>query len=200
MQRGFNFFGGVTKALIPDNMKTAVVKADRYEPALNRVFEDFANHYNTTILPARVRKPKDKSLVESAVRDVYRHIMAPMRNRIFYSLGELNEGIREQLGIWHNRNFQGRQHSRRQRFELSEKPALQELPRQAFQIKKYASLTLRNNCHIQIREDRHYYSAPYAYARKKVQVIYTPERVRSEEHTSELQSRGQLVCRHLLEQ
>src|SRR5690625_912007 len=190
MQRGFNFFGGVTKALIPDNMKTAVVKADRYEPALNRVFEDFANHYNTTILPARVRKPKDKSLVESAVRDVYRHIMAPMRNRIFYSLGELNEGIREQLGIWHNRNFQGRQHSRRQRFELSEKPALQELPRQAFQIKKSASLTLRNNCHIQIREDRHYYSAPYAYARKKVQVIYTPERV-------QIFCNGALIAVHL---
>src|SRR5690625_7888595 len=72
-------------------MKTAVVKDDRYEPAINRVFEDFANHYNTTILPARVRKPKDKSLVESAVRDVYRHIMAPMRNRIFYSLGERSE-------------------------------------------------------------------------------------------------------------
>lgn len=175
--RGLSFFGGVTKVLIPDNMKTAVTKTDRYEPGINRLFEDFANHYNTAVVPARPRRPKDKPLVESAVRDVYRHVFAPLRNRTFHSLEELNEAITGQLGIWHDRLFQGREESRRQRFEQVERPALHALPAEPFGIKKYLNLTIRNNCHIQIREDSHYYSAPYAYARKKVQVIYTSDRV-----------------------
>lgn len=177
LRRGFSAFGGVTNVLIPDNMKTAVTKTDRYEPGINRLFEDLANHYNTAVMPARPRRPKDKPLVESAVRDVYRHVFAPLRNRTFYSLEELNQGIAGQLRIWHDRRFQGTEESRRQRFEQAEQPALQPLPDEPFQIKKYATLTIRNNCHIQIREDRHYYSAPYGYARKKVQVIYTPDRV-----------------------
>ena len=177
LQRGFSFFGGVTHVLIPDNMKTAVVKTDRYEPGINRLFEDLSNHYHTAVLPTRPRRPKDKPLVESAVRDVYRHVFAPLRNRTFYSLDELNQAILQQLRIWHDRPFQGREESRRQRFEQVEQPALQALPEEPFLIKKYVGLTIGNNCHIQIREDRHYYSAPYAYARKKVQVIYTPDRV-----------------------
>lgn len=189
LRRGFSAFGGVTNVLIPDNMKTAVTKTDRYEPAINRLFEDFANHYNTAVMPARPRRPKDKPLVESAVRDVYRHVFAPLRNRTFYSLAELNQGIAGQLRIWHDRPFQGREESRRQRFEQAEQPALQPLPEESFVIKKYASLTIRNNCHIQIREDRHYYSAPYGYARKKVQVIYTPDRV-------QIFCKGTLIAAH----
>jgi len=177
VQRGLCFFGGASKVIVPDNMKTAVVKTDRYEPGINRLFEDLANHYNMAVLPARPRRPKDKPIVESSVRDVYRHILAPLRNRTFYSLAELNQAIREQLAAWHNRPFQNREGSRRQQFEQIEQPALQPLSGEPFQIKKYASLTIRNNCHIQIREDKHYYSAPHAYARKKVQVIYTPDRV-----------------------
>lgn len=177
VQRGLRFFGGVSKVFVPDNMKTAVVKTDRYEPGINRLFEDLANHYNTAVLPARGGRPKDKSIVESSVRDVYRHIFAPLRNRIFYSLAELNQGIHEQLAVWHERPFQNREGSRGQLFKEVEQPALQPLPEAPFLIKKYASLTIRNNCHIQIREDKHYYSAPHAYARKKVQVIYTSDRV-----------------------
>src|SRR5690625_5516787 len=85
-------------------MKTAVVKTDRYEPGINRLFEDLANHYHMAVLPVRSRRPKDKSIVESSVRDVYRHIFAPLRNRIFYSLAELNQGIHEQLAVWHERS------------------------------------------------------------------------------------------------
>jgi len=189
LQRGFSAFGGVSKVLIPDNMKTAVTKTDRYEPAINRLLEDLANHYNTAVMPARPHHPKDKPLVESAVRDVGRHVVAPLRNRIFYSPAELNQAFAEQLRIWHERPFQGREESRRQRFEQAERPALQPLPDEPFQIKKYASLTIRNNCHIQIREDRHYYSAPYAYATKKVQVIYTPDRV-------QMFCQGRLIAAH----
>lgn len=177
LRRGFSAFGGVSSVLIPDNMKTAVKKTDRYEPGINRLLEDLANHYNTAVMPARPRRPKDKPLVESAVRDVYRHVFAPLRNRTFYSLEEMNQAIADQLRIWHDRPFQGRQESRRERFEQLEQPALQPLPDEPFLIKKYASLTIRNNCHIQIREDRHYYSAPYRYAKKKVEVVYTPDRV-----------------------
>ena len=177
VQRGLRFFGGVSKVIVPDNMKTAVVKTDRYEPGINRLFEDLANHYHMAVLPVRSRRPKDKSIVESSVRDVYRHIFAPLRNRIFYSLAELNQGIHEQLAVWHERPFQNREGSRGQLFKEVEQPALQPLPEAPFLIKKYASLTIRNNCHIQIREDKHYYSAPHGYARKKVQVIYTPDRV-----------------------
>jgi len=177
LRRGFLAFGGVTSVLIPDNMKTAVTKTDRYEPGINRLFEDLANHYNTVVMPARPGRPKDKPLVESAVRDVYRHVFAPIRNRTFYSLEELNQAIAGQLNIWHDRPFQGREESRRQRFEQVEQPALRPLPEEPFLIKKYASLTIRNNCHIQIREDKHYYSAPHGYARKKVQVVYTPDRL-----------------------
>jgi len=179
----------VAKVLIPDNMKSAVVKTDRYEPGINRLFEDLANHYNTAVMPARPHRPKDKPLVESAVRDVYRHVFAPLRNQTFYSLEELNQAIAGQLRIWHDRPFQGTQESRRQRFEQAEQPALQPLPDEPFLIKKYASLTIRNNCHIQIREDKHYYSAPYSYARKKVQVIYTPDRV-------QIFCKGTLIAAH----
>lgn len=189
MRRGFSFFGGVTRVLIPDNMKTAVVKTDRYEPQINRLFEDLANHYNTAVLPARPRRPKDKPLVESAVRDVYRHVFAPIRNRTFFSLDELNQAIREQLDIWHDRNFQGRGESRRQRFDQVERPALQPLPEEPFLIKKHVSVTIRNNCHIQIGEDKHYYSVPYAYAGKKVQVIYTTDRV-------QIYCKGSLIAAH----
>lgn len=189
LRRGFSAFGGVTNVLIPDNMKTAVTKTDRYEPGINRLFEDLANHYNTAVVPARPRRPKDKPLVESAVRDVYRHVFAPLRNRTFYSLAELNQAIAGQLRIWHDRPFQGTQESRRQRFEQAEQPALQPLPDEPFLIKKYVNLTIRNNCHIQIREDSHYYSAPHGYARKKVQVIYTPDRL-------QIFCKGTLIAAH----
>ncbi len=189
LRRGFSAFGGVTNVLIPDNMKTAVTKTDRYEPGINRLFEELANHYNTAVMPARPRHPKDKPLVESAVRDVYRHVFAPLRNRPFYGLGELNQAIADQLKIWHDRPFQGIRESRRQRFEQAEQPALQPLPNEPFVIKKYVSLTIRNNCHIQIREDRHYYSAPYGYVSQKVEVIYTPDRV-------QIFCKGTLIATH----
>src|SRR5690625_6502553 len=94
-------------------MKTAVVKTDRYEPGINRLFEDLSNHYHTAVLPTRPRRPKDKPLVESAVRDVYRHVFAPLRTRPFYSLDELNQAILQRLGPSHDRPFPGRGWSRR---------------------------------------------------------------------------------------
>jgi transposase len=189
LQRALQFFGGVTKLIIPDNMKAAVIKSDRYEPSLNRLLEDIANHYGTVIVPARPAHPKDKSLVESGIRDLYRHVYAPLRNRQFFSRNELNRAYWQQLELWHDRTFQGRSETRRQRFETLEKPALQPLPAHAFEIKKYLSLTVRNNTHIQIKEDLHYYSVPYRYIKQKVKVIYTPRLV-------QIYHQGELVAQH----
>lgn len=189
LQRALRFFTGVTKLIIPDNMKSAVIKSDRYEPGLNRMLEDFANHYDAGVFPARPGRPKDKPLVESAVRDVYRHVYAPLRNVKFFSLNELNQAYRQQLDLWHDRTFQGRTDTRRQRFETAEKPALHPLPIHEFEIKKYLSLTVRNNCHIQLSEGRHYYSVPYSFARQKVKIIYTPKRV-------QIYHRTNLIAQH----
>lgn len=187
--RGMRWFGGVTKALIPDNMKTAVVKTDRYEPGINRLLEDFANHYDSVILPARPSAPRDKSLVESAVRDVYRHVFAPLRNRRFFSLADLNQGIRGQLEIWHERPFQRRSETRRQRFDQLEQPALQPLPKEPFLIKKPASRTVRNNSHIELAEDKHYYSVPHGYIKQKVKILYTTRLV-------QIFCKGSLIASH----
>ena len=91
------FLGGVPQGLVPDNLKSAVIRSDRYEPTLNRMLEEFANHYRTAIIPARPGKPKDKALVEAMVRNAYTRVYAPLRNRTFYSLEEVNQGIRSQL-------------------------------------------------------------------------------------------------------
>ena len=188
LSRGFVWFGGVTQALIPDNMKTAVVRADRYEPGINKVLEDLANHYQTVILPARPSHPRDKSLVEMSVREVYRQVLAPLRNQTFFSLGELNGAIRQQVQLWGERVFQGREETRRGRFELEQK-ALGPLPAEPFLIKKQMSLTVRNNSHIQLREDKHYYSVPHTYIKGKVKIIYTTRLV-------QIFCRGSLIASH----
>lgn len=177
LANALRYFGGVPKLIIPDNLKAAVIKSDRYEPRLNKLLEDFANHYQTSVLPARPLRPQDKSLVETAVREAYRNIYAPLRNRQFFSLGEINEAIRSELCVWSERPFQDRSDTRIQLFEQFERPALGCLPDEPFQIKKSCSLTVRQNTHIKLGEDRHYYSVPYTYIGHSVQVIYTPQLV-----------------------
>lgn len=170
--RCMEYFGKVPKALVPDNLKSAVIKTDRYEPALNKVLEDMANHYGTTIVPARVRKPKDKSAAEQLVKHTYSKIKAPLRNKKFFSLNELNEAILEQLEKYNATDFQRRPGSRLSNYEV-EKEHMGELPQNRFEIHKYRRLTVQKNSHILLTEDYHYYSVPYAYLGKKVRVIYT---------------------------
>jgi transposase len=113
-ERAFIYCGGVTQAIIPDNLKSGVTQSNRYEPGINIMFDDFAGHYQTVILPARVRRPQDKALVENAVNLVYQRIYAPLRNRIFYSLEELNEAIWDLLEQHNNTPFQRLKTSRRE--------------------------------------------------------------------------------------
>lgn len=175
VQNALRFFGGVPRALVTDNLKSAVIRADKYEPELNETFLDFANHYGTTILPARSRKPRDKALVENAVKLVYNRIFAPLRNETFFSIGQLNFVIRDQLEKHNNQSFQKEPQSRKEKFMKYEKPFLSELPKEPYEIKQYKTAKVMKNCHIQL--EKHYYSVPYRYIGKQVSIIYTTKYV-----------------------
>jgi len=176
-ERAFIFFGGVTQAIVPDNLKSGVTRSDKYEPGINPMFDDFAEHYRTVVLPARVRRPQDKALVENAVRLVYQRIYAPLRNRTFWSLNELNEAIWDLLEKHNNTPFQRLHTSRRELFERVEKQVLKPLPMERYAIKQCKELTVQLNYHVELREDRHYYSVPWQLKGKCVRVIYDDRNV-----------------------
>lgn len=176
-ENAFLKFGGVTAAIVPDNLKSAVTKPNRYEPDINFQYMAFAAHYNTIILPARSGKSKDKALVESMVRIIYQRVFAPLRNKIFYSLDELNSAIADLTEKHNNTPFQRLGFSRNELFLKIEASALKPLPATRYEFKKYAFLKVAFNYHIYLSEDIHYYSVPYRYISKKVKVIYTQESV-----------------------
>lgn len=165
------YFGGVPKALVPDNLKSAVTKADKYEAELNESFADFANHYNVAVVPARPAKPRDKPIVENMVRIIYTRIFAPLRNRSFFSLEELNAAIRELLEQHNDQKLQKETMSRREKFAQNEAHLLSPLPVDRYHIKHYKKATVMKNCHIQL--EKHYYSVPYRYIGKQVNAVYT---------------------------
>lgn len=173
----FIYFNGVTKAIVPDCLKSAVTKGDKYEPDINPEYADFARHYNTAILPARPNRPRDKALVENAVGIIYTRIFAPLRNWKFYSLEELNQAIKGLLESHNNKAMQKLNKSRWKLFEESEKNYLKPLPTERYQIRKYAQATVQLNYHVYLSEDKHYYSVPYRFKGKKVQIVYTMETV-----------------------
>lgn len=172
-ENALHYFGGVPQVIVPDNLKSAVTKANKYEAELNTDFADFANHYNTCVLPARSYKPRDKAPVENAVKIVYSRIYAPLRDRIFYSLKELNEAILLLLESYNNRSFQKAPLSRREKFEQHEKEKLMALATERYEIKSFKSATVMKNSYIYLSEDKHYYSVPYRYIGKKVKAVYS---------------------------
>ena len=165
--------GGVPLVLVPDNLKAAIVKADAYEPDVNRALEDFANHYGATVLPARVGKPKDKALVENQVKLIYSRVYARLRHRQFFDIGSLNEAIREKTREHNQTRMQQKPYCREERFLADEKHLLQPLPDQPFELKYYRQLKVAKNNHIYLSQDKHYYSVPYQYISLQVKVIYT---------------------------
>lgn len=172
-ENAFHYFGGSSNAIVPDCLKSAVVKPNKYEPYINPEYADFARHYSTVILPARSRCPKDKALVENAVRIAYMRIFAPLRNRVFYSLEELNEAIREKLDKHNNMKFQRMSISRQELFEEIEKKELTPLPVFRYEFKTIQSLQVQYNYHVYLKEDIHYYSVPYIYLKQQITMIYT---------------------------
>jgi transposase len=160
------YFGGSTEALIPDNTKTAVARSDPYEPGVNPVFEEFALHYGLVVMPTRVRRPRDKALVENAVRLVYQRISCRLQGQVFFSLAELNAAVRELLEQHNGKAFDRLPYSRRELFELVERAALRPLPSESFMMKSTTMGTVGVNYHVELREDRHYYSVPHPLRRR----------------------------------
>lgn len=168
-----HYIGGVPAAIVPDNLKAAVTKSHRYEPTLNEAFADFADHYGTTILPARAYRPRDKALVEGAVKIVYSRIYAPLRKQVYSSLTELNSAILQALEVHNSQLLRGRNYSRRLQFEEIERSALAPLPLLRYEFKKHAHVTVMKNGHVCLGVDKHYYSVPYRFIGKKIKLLYS---------------------------
>lgn len=176
-ENALRYIGGVPRAIVPDCLKSAVTRTDRYEPDINPEYLDFARHYNTTILPARPAKPKDKALVEGGVRIVYSWIFAKLRDQVFFSLEELNSAILELLNPFNARTMQRPGVSRKELFDDIEKSELHPLPADYYELKKFKNLTVQFNYHIYLNDDGHYYSVPYRYKGRKVDIFFTERSV-----------------------
>jgi hypothetical protein len=170
-RNALEYFGGVPASIMPDCLKSAVSKADKYESEINPAYDDFARHYGTVIFPARPHSPRDKALVEGAVKILYTRILAPLRDRSFDSIEALNEAIWELLEVHNAKRFQRLPFSRAELFQTTDKPALKPLSDRRYEITNFKTATVGFNYHIELREDAHFYSVPYAYARKEVNVV-----------------------------
>jgi transposase len=182
------FFGGVPKLVVPDNTKTAVTRACRYDPDLNPTYQEFAVHYGLGVVPARPYKPRDKAKVESGVQVVQRWIVAALRNRKFFSLQELNQAISELLLRLNQRPFCKREGSRASLFQSLEKTALAPLPGERFDLSQWSRATVNIDYHIAF--DGNLYSVPYTLVQQVVEVRSTPT-------TLEIFHRGARIASHL---
>jgi len=167
----FEFFGGVTEILVPDNLKAGVTHPCRYEPDLNPTYQDLAQHYGTTVIPARAGYARDKAKVESAVLVAERWILAALRNHTFFSLAELNRCIAGKLKELNNRRFKKLDGTRNTLFEAVDKPALKPLPSTPYEYAEWRKVTVNVDYHV--AADRHYYSVPYQLVREQVEVRLT---------------------------
>jgi transposase len=185
--RTFEFLGGVSELLVPDNLRSGVSKAHRYEPDLNPTYADLASHYGVTVLPARVRKPRDKAKAEAGVLLVERWILAVLRHHPFFSLAELNRAIARLLERLNTRPFKKLPGTRRELFEKLDRPALRPLPAQPYEFAEWKKVRVNIDYHVEI--EGHYYSVPYQLVRKALEARYS-------ERTVECFHKGQRVASH----
>jgi transposase len=171
------YFDGVPLSLKTDNMKQVVTKSCRYEPLFSEALQQWALHYNMTLLATRVAKPKDKGAVENEVKIAYQRIYAPLRDELFYSLTQLNEAVHKRLEMHNEKLFQLKDYSRLQQFNLEEKSLLQSLPPEEFIIKHRVLAKVQKNYHITLGEDYHHYSVPYQFISKQVSAVYDTDNV-----------------------
>lgn len=190
VQNALHYFGGVPQVLVPDNLKSAVDKSCKYAPGMNDDFLDMANHYGCAVMPARSRKPRDKSLVENHVKTLYTRVYAELSEQTFFSLNDLNDAIWSCLEKHNAMLFRGRDYSRKQVFDETESKALKSLPESRYEIKKYTMVTVMKNSHVQLKEDNHYYSVPYRYIGEKIKLSYTNKEV-------SVYLRGERIAFHL---
>jgi len=185
--RAVEFFGGCNAIVVPDNTKAAVTAPHRYEPDINRTYADWAQYYGCAVIPARALKARDKAKVEAAVLGVERWVMAPLRNRTFFSLAEVNRALGEQLEVYNNRPFQKLEGSRKSLFVELDQPALKPLPRIRYAFARWKQATVHIDYHVEV--DKHRYSVPYQLVHKKVDV-------RSTQSTVEVFFKGKRVASH----
>lgn len=168
----YEYFGGIPRILVPDNCKTAVIhNSGWYNQQVNTVYHEMAEHYGTAIIPARVRKPKDKPNAEGSVGNISTWITAALRNEQFFSLSELNQAIREKLEEFNRRPFQKKEGSRYELFHNEELPLLTPLPATRYELADWKQATVQFNYHISV--DGMLYSVPYEYIKRKVDVRAT---------------------------
>lgn len=185
--RAFEFFQALPQLVVPDNLKTGVSRACRYEPDLNPTYQEMAQHYGVGVLPTRRRKPRDKAKVEVGVLIAERWILAALRHRRFFSLGELNQAIRELLEKLNHHPFKKREGSRCSLFLELDRPAMRALPSERFDLSVWSHATVNIDYHVEV--DRGFYSVPYLLAQQKVDVRATPT-------TIEIFHRGVRVASH----
>jgi transposase len=185
--RAFEFFSGVPEIVVPDNWKTGVTRACRYEPDLNRTYLEMAQHYHVAIIPARAGKPKDKAKVESGVLLAERWIIAALRHRTFFDLLTLNQAIAELLDRLNHRPFKKREGNRWDLFCQLDRPALQPLPPQPYCFGEWKTVRVNIDYHVEV--DRHYYSVPYQLVSQEVEARCTAT-------TIEIFHRGRRVTSH----
>lgn len=177
MGRALAFFGGVPKAIVSDNLKSAVKRASKYEADINRSFKEFAQHYNCVVNPTRAYAPQDKALVENAVSLSYQRIYHPLREMIFFSLEEINQEIRKHLNRYNDLLFQRKDTSRKEQFQSVERQYLKPLPSTAFQLKDYCKAKVQKMGCVYFSPDKNYYSVPYRYIGKSTLIHYTHTQV-----------------------
>lgn len=177
MGNALSYFGGVPKAIVSDNLKSAVTRASKYEPDINRTFKDFARHYNCVINPTRSYSPQDKALVENAVQLAYQRIYYPMREMVFFSIEDLNREIKKLLEAYNNLLFQRKQASRKELFQSVERSYLKPLPATRYEIKDYKRAKVQKIGYVYFSPDKSYYSVPYRYIGKTTLIHYTKSTV-----------------------
>jgi transposase len=171
----FAFYAGVTRAVVPDNTKTAVIHANRYEPVLHPTYQAMAAHYGTAILPARPKSPRDKAKVEGGVLIAERQILAVIRDQRFFSVGELNQAIRPLLDKLNAQPFQKLEGSRNSWFDTQEKDKLLPLPEQPFEFATWSRAKVNIDYHVAV--ENHFYSVPYSLIHRQLDVRLTEQTV-----------------------
>jgi transposase len=185
--RAYAFFGGIPKILRPDNLKSGVTRPDYYEPDLNPTYQEMAEYYQVAVLPARVRKPKDKGTVENGVQNIERWVIAPLRNQTFFSLGEMNRAVQKQVEALNNKVMAHLGKSRRQVYEEVDLPALRPLPEKPYQFALWKMAKVNIDYHVAF--EKHFYSVPHALVRQQVEI-------KASEHLVEIFHKGKQVAIH----